>query len=60
MKTDAVPAVDHVGVMRGEDGNKQLEMVFVDDSVSYESVSPTQLVEYAFQQGEEIFESYGR
>lgn len=42
--------VDHVAIKR--DGETAVELVLCDDAVSYESLSPLQLVEYAFEKRE--------
>jgi len=39
--------IDYVGVIK----NGDVELIFCDDGVSYENLSPLQLVEYSFEQG---------
>ena len=41
--------VDHVGIVNKS--TNKVELVFCDDGITFESVSPLQLVEYAFEKG---------
>ena len=43
-------ATDHIAVIR-DSGSREVTLVLVDDAISYDQLSPLQLVEYAFNQG---------
>ena len=46
---------DHIAVLKS--GASQAELLLVDDGISYEQLSPLQLVEYSFEKGNHLYTS---